>query len=63
MAPGLMVSTNTEVPLTLGLRMERLIQDKLAWLSEPLPGGRPCVCVCVRACVCVCMRWGCAWSA
>jgi hypothetical protein len=38
MTPTAMVSTNTEVTLTLGLRMETLVSDKLTWLSEPLPG-------------------------
>jgi len=40
MTPSAMVSTNTEVTLTLGLRMETLVTDKLTWLSEPLPVAR-----------------------
>ncbi|KIY92674.1 hypothetical protein MNEG_15289 [Monoraphidium neglectum] len=40
MTPSAMVSTNTEVTLTLGLRMGTLLSDKLGWLSEPLPVPR-----------------------
>lgn len=40
MSPSAMVSTNTEVPLTLGLRMETLVQEKLTWLLDAMPGAR-----------------------
>ena len=39
MTPGAMVAASAEVTLTLGLRMERLVGDKLAWLTEPLLAG------------------------
>lgn len=45
MPPTLLVATGIEQTLTLALRTEALVRNKLGWLSESLPGA--------------CALWGC----